>query len=115
MTHPTLLQARQLTCVACCSSNALAVCVCVGVAVGVPEDERYEGDDLEVLARAEEAEEAAPGDEEVCTDSTHTASSFCSSQQSTLRSILQAPRGVALHICSCSVQAWVTFSLKSVS
>lgn len=34
-------------------------------AAGVPEDERYEGDDLEVLARAEEAEEAAFGDEEV--------------------------------------------------
>lgn len=34
-------------------------------AAGVPEDERYEGDDLEVLARAEEAEEAAPGEEEV--------------------------------------------------
>lgn len=31
---------------------------------GVPEDERYEGDDLEVLARAEEAEEAAFGEEE---------------------------------------------------
>jgi hypothetical protein len=28
LTRPTLLQARQLTCVACCSSNALAVCVC---------------------------------------------------------------------------------------
>lgn len=31
----------------------------------MPEDERYEGDDLEVLARAEEAEEAAFGEEEV--------------------------------------------------
>lgn len=32
----------------------------------MPEDERYEGDDLEVLARAEEAEEAGFGEEEVC-------------------------------------------------
>lgn len=39
-------------------------CACP-LATGVPEDERYEGDDLEVLARAEEAEEAAFGDEEV--------------------------------------------------
>jgi len=42
--------------------------VCCGVCLspsGVPEDERYEGDDLEVLARAEEAEEAAFGEEEV--------------------------------------------------
>lgn len=40
-------------------------CVVALSGSGVPEDERYEGDDLEVLARAEEAEEAAFGEEEV--------------------------------------------------
>jgi hypothetical protein len=43
-----------------------ALIMCALLCAGVPEDERYEGDDMEVLARAEEAEEAGFGEEEVC-------------------------------------------------
>lgn len=47
----------------------------------MPEDERYEGDDLEVLARAEEAEEAAFGEEEVGVCCSVRTSSPCDCQE----------------------------------